>query len=223
MHRTRVKICGITRPEDAAAAATAGADAIGIVLHAKSKRCIPVEDAKAVRKAVPPFVSTIGLFVDAKAETIITAASALSLSMVQLHGGEGPDLIEALDPIPVIKVVHVTAATLGNDLKLWRDLISEGRVPNLFGLLLDAAAGGGTGVSNDWDTLHKHLMAGELREIPVWIAAGGLNPKNVTEVVHRLHPWAVDVASGVEVRPGEKSRELIGEFIQAVRHADSGR
>jgi phosphoribosylanthranilate isomerase len=143
--------------------------------------------------------------------------------MVQLHGGEGPDLIEALDPIPVIKVVHVTAATLGQDLKQWRDLINEGRVPNLFGLLMDAAAGGGTGMNNDWDALHKHLMAGEMSEIPVWIAAGGLNPKNVGEVVRRLHPWAVDVASGVEVRPGEKSPELVGQFIQAVRHADAAR
>jgi phosphoribosylanthranilate isomerase len=212
MRRTRVKICGITRPKDAAAAAEAGADSIGMVLHAPSKRLIGLEQAGQIMAALGPFVSAVGLFVDAPADVIHTAAADLGLSAVQLHGHESLEFVETLHPLPVIKVIHVEAATLAGELRQW----TAGRPQNLIGLLLDTAAAGGSGVANDWDAISKQRL-----DFP-WIAAGGLTPSTVGDIVRRLRPWAVDVSTGVEDpgAPGEKSPELIRKFIAAVRDAD---
>lgn len=218
MRRTRVKICGITRPQDAAAAAMAGADAIGIVLHAPSKRLVDLDRAGRIVAALPPLVGAVGLFVDAEPAAMIAAARSVGLSAVQLHGNESPQTVAALAPIRVIKVIHVEAATFQADLQRWADATRNGKLTNLAGLLLDTAGGGGGGVANDWTLLARHLS--ELTALPAWIAAGGLIPSTVGNVVRRLRPWAVDVSSGVEARPGEKSAELIAEFVQAVREAD---
>jgi len=211
MRRTRVKICGITRPQDAAAAAEAGADAIGMVLRAPSKRLIDMDRAIEIVQALPPFVSPIGLFADAQADEIIAAGAELSLSAAQLHGHESLEFVEELFPLPVIKVIHVQSATLAEELRQW----TLARPQNLIGLLLDTDAGGGSGVANDWDAI-----AGQQVDFP-WIAAGGLTPGNVGDVIRRLRPWAVDVSSGVEEVPAKKSPELIRRFIAAVRDADS--
>jgi len=216
MNRTRVKICGITRPQDAVIAAEAGADAVGMMLHANVPRLISVEDAGKIIGGLPPLVAAIGLFVDAEASVIRAAFANLQLAAVQLHGQETPAAVVGLFPIPVIKVLHVTAATLGEQLQLWKKF----RSPNLKGILLDTAGGGGKGMANDWETVERHLKAGDFEGLPPWIAAGGLNAGNVGQVVRKLRPYAVDVSSGVERAPCQKSEGLIGEFLQAVRHAD---
>jgi phosphoribosylanthranilate isomerase len=217
MHRTRVKICGITRPQDAASAADAGADAIGMVLHAPPKRLISLDQARQIVRVVSPMMSAIGLFVDAEADLILTTARALGLAAVQLHGAESPQDVASLSPLPVIKAIGVDAGSLGAELVRWK----KERPANLVGLVMDAAGGGGGGSDNDWDALRRHVEAGDFDGLPPWIAAGGLTPWNVRQIVRQLRPWAVDVSSGVETAPREKSAELIRDFLQAVRDADA--
>jgi phosphoribosylanthranilate isomerase len=208
MQPTRIKICGITRPSDAVAAAEAGASLIGMVLFGQSKRLIQLEQARKIVEALPPSVGAVGLFVDAQTHFIHDAAKALDLKAVQLHGNESPKIVESLAPLPVIKAVRVDAH-LNHSLSHWRNV-------HLYGLLLDSAAGGGSGHVNDWDA----IAAADLTGLPPLIIAGGLNPSNVGEVVLRFRPMMVDVSSGVETAPGEKSAELIRQFVNAVRDAD---
>jgi phosphoribosylanthranilate isomerase len=199
----------MTRPQDAVAAAEAGADAISMVLHAHVMRLVQLKDAKRIVQAVPPFVSIIGVFVDAETAQIVDTAHALGLSAVQLHGHETPELVAALAPLPAIKSIQIA------DLDAW----SGWRPDNLTALLIDAPVGGG-GVDNDWPAVKRGLAA--WKNPMRWIAAGGLKPGNVGKVVNDLRPWGVDVSTGVEERPREKSVELIRQFVGAVRKADAG-
>jgi phosphoribosylanthranilate isomerase len=208
MHRTRIKICGLTRAEDATAAVEAGADALGVVL-APSKRQVSLEQAAAVLTGVPPLVSRVGVFVDAHADEVREAVSLLGLTAVQFHGDESPEACEAA-PVPVIKALRVGPGFDPSSAEAYRGAVSA--------LLLDTLAAGergGTGVAFDW-----YDVAGGL---PTWapvILAGGLAPGNVAEAVRVLRPFAVDVSSGVERQPGIKHHRLIGSFIAAVRAAD---
>jgi phosphoribosylanthranilate isomerase len=208
MHRTRIKICGITRPADALAAAEAGADAVGLFLHGKSKRLIDLGRAREIMHALPPFVTAVGLFCDAEPRFMADTARSLGLAAIQLHGQEMPEKAAELAPLPVIKAIPVNSK-LGEELSRWKKT-------NLLGLLLDSAVGG-SGQVNDWDAIASIDRTG----LPPLIVAGGLTPANVGEVVRRLRPWAVDVSTGVESRPGEKSAELIAQFIAAVRSAEA--
>jgi phosphoribosylanthranilate isomerase len=217
MHRTRVKICGITRVEDALAAARHGADAIGIVMHRHAKRYVPMATARQIVGALPPFVTPVALFVDAPTQEILDTARDLSVRHVQLHGHEMPDEIAPLLPLRVIKAVRVTRMGLKEDLLRWR-----GAAPNLTGIVLEtpsARDGGGTGVPNDWDFIESATQAGDFTGLPNIIAAGGLTPETVADVVRRIQPWAVDVSSGVESSIGIKSEEKIAAFCRAVREA----
>ena len=207
MHRTRIKFCGVCRADDVQLAADNGADAIGMILHAKSQRLIEAEYAKAVAVAVPPFVAKVGVFVDARAPFVADCARALKLDLVQLHGHETHDFVRALDRYRVVRAVR---ADEWND---WRNV----RLPNLAALLVDSAVGG-SGVENDWDAVEK-MLRDQPTELPV-ILAGGLKPENVGEVVRRFRPFAVDVSSGVEGEPTRKSVEKLSAFAQAVRDAD---
>jgi phosphoribosylanthranilate isomerase len=218
MHRTRVKICAVTRSEDALAAVAAGADAIGMVLHAPSQRLISTDHARSIVAALPPFVTAIGLFADAPAAEMIETARTLGLVALQLHGNETPEMAAALAPLRVIKVIHVQTATFSDEIHRWSPAIRSGQLSNLAGLLLDAPGGGGKGVANDWELLERHRA--ELDALPAWIAAGGLTPVNVGQIIRRLRPWAVDVSSGVESAPRQKSPQLLQAFVQAVRQAD---
>jgi phosphoribosylanthranilate isomerase len=220
MQPTRVKICGITRPQDAAAAVAEGADEIGMILHAPSKRLISLEQAKEIVKVVPASVYVVGVFVDAPCELIKSMAKSLGLTAVQLHGHEDAKAIHDLYPLPVFKAVGVNAVTLRGVLSEARKAFANSRYRNLVGLVLDTAGSGGTGLTNDWETVAQYVAAGDLADLPPWIAAGGLTPDTVGDVVRRFRPWAVDVSSGVEERLGEKSAELIRRFIAAVREAD---
>jgi phosphoribosylanthranilate isomerase len=214
VRRTRVKICGITRPEDALAAANAGADAIGIVLYKAAPRCVSIETAQQILRILPPFVTPVGLFVDATAAEIMETARRLGLRHVQLHGNEPPQILAALKGSAVIKAIRVAADGLGAELSKWREAS---------GLVLETAGAsmGGSGVENDWSLIAKHQKAGAFANLPPLIVAGGLNPQNVAGVVRDLRPWAVDVSSGVERVRGQKSPELIQAFIAAVREADA--
>jgi len=205
------------RPQDAAAAVRAGADAIGMVFYPKAKRCISIDRAREIMKEVPPFVTAIGLFVDQPAEEIRQTAAAVSLSYLQFHGKETPEFVADLREFRIIKALHADRQTLFNQLELWRNSIESLHLRNLQGLILDTpatSAPGGTGVENDWELLAGLGDAGA----PI-IVAGGLTPLNVRRVVKLLNPYAVDVSSGVEENFGEKSAAKIEAFVSEVAAA----
>jgi phosphoribosylanthranilate isomerase len=172
------------------------------------------ETAAAILRVLPPFVTPVGLFVDATAADIHETARRLGLRHVQLHGNESTQALSSLKGHMVIKAIRVTAEGLDAEVIKWREAS---------GLVLESAnAGiGGSGVENDWDLIARHCKAGAFASGPPVIAAGGLTPRNVAAVVRDLRPWAVDVSSGVESARGQKSAELIKAFIDAVRLADA--
>jgi phosphoribosylanthranilate isomerase len=221
--RTRVKICGICRPEDAIAAASAGADAIGINLVPTAGRCVSLEDAGKIIAAATPLMATVGLFVNASADEIRRTLQTLPFSAVQLHGEEPPSLVADLKPIRVIKVIHLKSGDPAL-LQKWRDAIRDLELTNLIGLLVESArpAGqrGGTGVASDFAGFREFQNAGHFNHLPPIIVAGGLTPENVGDVVRLLRPYAVDVSSGVESVRRQKSTDKIDAFIKAVRQAD---
>jgi phosphoribosylanthranilate isomerase len=204
---TAVKICGITRVEDGLAAAHAGAHAIGLVFHPASPRCVPPQVAASIVRALPPFVTTVALFVDAEPEAVRAVLRAVPVHLLQFHGTEAPEYCAAFDR-PYLKAVRVRP---GVDL-----LQYAARHAAAKGLLLDAftdGVHGGTGQSFDWSLIPTHLP------LPI-VLAGGLTPDNVGEAIRRVRPWAVDVSSGVEREKGVKDAAKIAAFIRGVRDAD---
>ena len=217
--RTRVKICGVCRVEDAVLAARSGADAIGIALHPAARRHVPHERARAILDAIPPFVTPVGIFVDADAEDVLHVARSLGLRHVQLNGHETPETVDRLRGLVVLKAVRVDPSTFGAELDRWRDAISRLKLNHLRGLVLETAntgQPGGSGVANDWATIARSKRDGNFDELPPVIVAGGLTPETVGDVVREIRPWAVDVSSGVEERLGEKSPRKVDDFIAAV-------
>ena len=224
MARTRIKICGVTRVEDALVAARAGADAVGLVFHASAPRFVPVERVKEILAALPPFVTPVGIFVDADPREILDLATQLRLRTVQLSGREPPDMIAELRGLSVIKAVRVSPATFATELSRWREQIDMLELKNVRGIVLETAGTkqpGGTGVANNWAAIRKHQDAGDFDGLPPLIVAGGLTPQTVADVVRQLGPWAVDVSSGVESKLGIKSRQKIEDFVDAVRSVES--
>lgn len=205
--RTRIKVCGITCAEDAAAAVAAGADAIGVIF-APSPRQVTVEQAAAALAVVPPPVARIGVFVDATAEEIAAAVSACGLASVQFSGEESPEACDDV-AVPVIKALRVGTDFGTREAEPYRDHAAA--------LLLDtlvAGKAGGTSQTFDW---HKVGVASG--RVPLFVA-GGLNPENVGVCIAALHPFAVDVSSGVETSPGKKNHQKLFAFCAAVRAAD---
>ena len=210
----RVKICGITRPADAVAAADAGADAIGLVF-AKSPRQVDVGRAQQIIAALPPWIARVGVFVNSKAGAIARAAEMLGLTEVQLHGDESPAKLKALSAIRVIKALRVRDRTFIEEVVRWSDA-------GVAGILLDAfspQARGGGGKRFDWDLVVQAQKSGGLDGAPPIILAGGLTVQNVRAAVRTVRPWGVDVSTGVESAPGIKSPELIERFIAAAQSA----
>jgi phosphoribosylanthranilate isomerase len=212
--RTRVKICGIRSVEDARVAATAGADAIGLVFYGPSPRHVGIGQAAAIAGSLPPYVMSVGLFVDAPAEEVRAVLAAVPLDLLQFHGGETPAFCAQFDK-PFVQAVRVRP---GVDLLQSNDRTMQYR-PLARGLLVDAfvpGVHGGTGQSFDWS-----LIPGSLRgEV---ILSGGLTPSNVRDAVRQVRPWAVDVSSGVERSTGQKGIKdprLIEQFIEEVHLAD---
>jgi phosphoribosylanthranilate isomerase len=210
MARVRVKVCGITSVEDGLMAAGAGADALGFVFWPKSSRAIDVEAARRIVRALPPFVTCVGVFVDASREELARAADAVGLDVLQLHGQESLDDIECL-PRPVLKALRVDASF---SIETAVRFAERGAV-----LLLDAgtaAQPGGTGRTCDWG------VARRVRDrVGALVLAGGLAASNVAEAIAAVEPAAVDVSSGVESAPGRKDPLKVAAFIDAVRGAES--
>ncbi|TXI31064.1 MAG: phosphoribosylanthranilate isomerase [Aquipseudomonas alcaligenes] len=204
MTAVRVKICGITRVEDALAAAAAGADAIGLVFYAKSPRAVDIEQAREILAVLPPFVTSVGLFVDAERSELERILASVPLDLLQFHGDESVQQCEAFGR-PYIKALRVKA---GDDIAA-----QVARYPSAQGILLDAyveGVPGGTGEAFDWSLIPQTLSK------PL-ILAGGLRPDNVAEAVSRVRPYAVDVSGGVEASKGVKDVEKVGAFIRAAR------
>jgi len=204
----RVKICGLKRAEDAAAAVAAGADALGFNFWPGTPRCIALAEAARIVANVPPDVLTVGVFVDETPERVLEIAQETGIRALQLHGSESPEYLDRLGSYLKIKTIKI-----GNDFQ--PEQLTRYRSASLF-LLEALVAGlvGGTGQTFDWGLAREATHYGKI------ILAGGLTPENVAEAVRRVRPWGVDVASGVEMEPGKKDPRLIREFIQAARSAE---
>ena len=207
MSRTRVKICGITRAEDAIAAAAAGTDAIGLVFYANSPRNISVEQAQVITAALPAFVTTVALFKDAAADFIEPVLAAVNIDLIQFHGSESADFCRGFSK-PYIKALGMLGEL---DIEAQAKTYEDAR-----GLLLDAhppGEAGGSGATFDWNSIPPAMRGGI-------ILAGGLHPDNVFDAVHSVRPYAVDVSSGVEQAKGVKSAAKMQQFINEVQRAD---
>ncbi|MCZ7599101.1 MAG: phosphoribosylanthranilate isomerase [Gammaproteobacteria bacterium] len=208
--RTRVKICGITGPADARTAVAAGADAVGVVVYEPSPRTASIDQAPAIRDAVPAFVSLVLVTVDLEGRFHRRWIEALAPDLLQFHGSESPELCAQFG-LPYIKSLRI------------RDNVDiagyEARYPQARALLLDTwvpGVAGGTGRRFDW------ALARRCRTLPV-ILAGGLDASVVGEAIRQAEPYAVDVSSSLESAPGVKDHRLVHEFMRAVRDADAAR
>jgi len=201
----KVKICGITNLEDALLAAEAGADALGFVFFSASPRHVSPELAAAIIRQLPPFVQSVGLFVNESLTTITEISSHCSLDIIQLHGEESPQFCDAISR-RVVKAFRVKDVT---SLEALRDYRTAA-------FLLDAwspSAHGGTGRTFNWEIAASAAASGRI------VLAGGLNPGNVAAAVRQVRPYAVDVSSGVESAPGIKDPILVREFIRNAKES----
>ena len=203
---TRIKCCGMTRVEDALFAAELGADAIGVVLTARSKRRVSLAQARAIVEAMPPFVTTVALCMDDEANFVQEIIDTVRPSLLQFHGNESDEWCKQFGQ-PYLKAI-----AMGEGAAALYQLRDH---PHAAGLLLDGhglGEPGGTGKTFDWS-----LMPSDLKQ-PL-ILAGGLTSANVAEAIRMARPWAVDVASGIESAPGVKDSDKMRDFIAAVRGA----
>ena len=206
--RTRVKVCGITRLDDARRAVDLGADALGFVFWPGSPRCVTLRVAAEIAAALPPFVTTVGVFVDQPLSEIRTVAAGVGLSAIQLHGDEAPEVWAGV-PGRCIKAIGVGAGFDAAAVTAWP--------PEVWPLLdaHDPSRRGGTGRSVDWD------IAAEVSRARRIILAGGLDSSNIRDAVARVRPFAVDVSSGVEREPGIKDPDRLRAFLEGVAAADA--
>ena len=209
MTRTRIKICGLREGIHALAAANAGADAIGLVFYKDSPRFVTPSNAANIAAILPPYVTTVGLFVNATDRKIKDTLRTVRLDMLQFQGDEEPDFCASFG-MPYVRAVRMEK---GTDLLEWAGRFSSARA-----LLLDAhvpGERGGTGRTFDWTVIPRDLP------IPL-ILSGGLTSDNVGRAVREVKPWAVDVSSGVEASRGVKDPKKIVEFIRSVQREDAG-
>ena len=214
----RVKICGITRPEDAQAAAAAGADAVGLICVPASPRYADIQRAKGVLAGLPPLITAVGVFMDAAVSEVAATAATLGLGTVQLHGDGPVEAIEALRPLTVIKALAVRDESIYGELARWSAAGGSG-------ILLEKPR---TAKASDpapmpWHLLTPEAIRRECGPVVPLLLAGGLTPDNVGQAVRTVRPYGVDVSSGVERSAGIKDRNLIEAFVlEARRAADSG-
>ncbi|MGB5875257.1 MAG: phosphoribosylanthranilate isomerase [Bacteroidota bacterium] len=203
---TRIKICGITNLQDALAATDAGAHALGFVFAPSSPRCISPENAAEIIRQLPPFVQTVGVFVDAERSVVNDVIRECGIDTLQLHGQETPSETTGY-PVRVVKGFRISGAADLESLSRYRvsAYLLDTYVPGLEG---------GTGKTFDW------TLAGEARHFGRIILSGGLRDENVGEAIRTARPYAVDVSSGLENSPGKKSVEKMIRFVEAVRSAD---
>lgn len=207
--RTRIKVCGITRPEDAQCAVAAGVDALGFIFADKSKRKIDPDQARAIIRKLPPFVDAVGVFVNADLAQVRELVEYCGLTIVQLHGQESVEYCQAM-PVRVVKAFSIRSETTDQEFAPYAAVAS--------GFLFDTwheKLAGGTGQAFDWSVLARFTIPRPL------VLAGGLGPDNVGAAVCQVRPFAVDVNSGVEVAPGVKAPGLITAVVREVRRVDS--
>jgi len=205
---TRIKCCGMTRVEDALLGASLGVDAIGMVFTARSKRRVSIAQAQAICQSLPPFVSTVALFMDDEASFVREVLAAVQPDLLQFHGDESDDWCAQFDHRYLKAIAMGEGATALPRLREY---------PRATGLLLDGhglGEAGGSGKAFDWSLMPRDLTQ------PL-ILAGGLHAGNVMVAIRIARPWAVDVASGIESAPGIKDAERMRAFVAAVREADS--
>ena len=203
---TRVKMCGITRSQDGLAAAEAGTDAIGLVFYAKSPRNVGLDQAAGIVRVLPPFVTTVALFVNPQPSEVEAVLRQVRPDVLQFHGEETPEFCRSFG-VPYLKAARVRPQT---DLLQFAAIYADAQ-----GLLLDAwseAGHGGTGERFDWNMIPNHLPKSV-------ILAGGLSSANVRHAIGLVHPWAVDVSSGIEIAKGIKDAALIAAFMKEVKNA----
>ena len=201
---TKIKICGITNIEDAQVAANYGADALGFIFYNQSKRYVEPQVAKAIIAQVPPFIKTVGVFVNQSLEEIIKIRQEAGIDVAQLHGDENVEFCRSI-PFRSIKVIRVKGKSDLNEVAQYPDQAI------LFDTYSDEEYGG-TGRSFDWEILKGLSLPNKI------ILSGGLTPDNVLEAVKIVRPYAVDVSSGVEDRPGKKDYMKIKRFIEAIKN-----
>ena len=204
--RTRVKICGITRCEDAQLAVDAGADAIGLVFYEKSLRFVNNELAAEISRVIPAFVSRVALFKDAQQQMIESVLEQVEIDLIQFHGSETADYCEQFNR-PYIKAIGMKGTEHDADFLI----TSAGNYQSAKAILLDGHApgeAGGTGESFDWTSIATV-------DKPI-VLAGGLTPANVKQAIDLVHPFAVDVSSGVESSPGIKDKDKVAAFMKQV-------
>lgn len=207
MRRTRVKICGLTSGADLAVAAGLGVDAVGLVFYPASPRAVAADLARSLLTSVPPFVTSVGLFVDAEPDAVRAVLAQVPLDLLQFHGEESPEYCAAFGR-PWLKAIRM------------RPGVDAERLARLYGgaagLLLDTydpAAPGGTGRRFDWGLIPARLASRI-------VLAGGLEPANVADAIRRVRPWGVDVSGGVESAKGVKDPAKMEAFLQGVRDGD---
>jgi phosphoribosylanthranilate isomerase len=206
--RTRIKICGITRRQDAAEAVREGADAIGLVFYAPSPRAVSPQQAAELVRALPPFISVVGLFVNASRIEIERVLAATRIDLLQFHGNETPEECNIFGR-PFIKAIRMREG-----INLYQE---QSRYSAAAGLLLDSyrqGTPGGTGDAFDWDRIPEDIADSI-------VLAGGLTPDNVEQAVRTVRPYAVDVSGGVERDKGIKDGAKIAAFIRGVERADN--
>jgi phosphoribosylanthranilate isomerase len=199
-------MCGITRSQDGLIAAEAGADAIGLVFYSKSPRNVGLDQAACIVRVLPPFVTTVALFVNPQPSEVEAVLRLVRPDVLQFHGEETPEFCRSFG-VPYLKAARVRPQT---DLLQFAAVYADAQ-----GLLLDAwseAGHGGTGERFDWNMIPDHLPK------PI-ILAGGLGPVNVRHAIGLVHPWAVDVSSGIEIAKGIKDAALIAAFMKEVKNA----
>jgi phosphoribosylanthranilate isomerase len=203
----RIKICGITRYEDARTAANLGADALGFIFYSKSPRYISPTNAAEITKKLPPFVSRVGVFVDEDPQRVLDVARIAGIDTIQLHGNETPEYCASI-PLPVIKVFSIRDNFDVSIIQAYKNV-------NVAGILLDtwdSERRGGSGNTFDWSVALK--VCDKSDKV---ILSGGLGPSNIREAIDTVRPYAVDVNSGVEISPGVKSPYKMRDVISIVR------
>ena len=220
MHRVRVKIEGLRDQAQAVEIAELGADAIGLVF-AESPRQVTAAQARAVVAALPPWVATVGVFVNAPVEQINAVVAATHITNVQLHGDEAPDVVGRIDA-RCIKAFRVKGAGWADEVDAFLAGLDQAGRANLQAVLLDAydkCVRGGSGKQFNWDLVAAARQAGRLDAWPPVIPAGGLSPDCVADAIRTVQPWGVDVASGVESAPAIKDMAKVAAFIHNASRA----
>ena len=219
LKKTRIKFCGITSCQDALSAADAGADAIGLVFYPPSCRKVSISAARKIVRALPPFVTSVCLFVNATPDRVVSEATAVGAALVQLHGDEPPETVRTLSRrgLRVIKAFRIRQPDFADTVSAWLKKCRQSRPAAVLLDAYDPTAPGGTGRQIPLTWLTAARRAGKMKDWPPIILAGGLTPANVADTLRRFRPWAVDVSGGIESAPGKKNPSKMRRFIRAVK------